>query len=100
MYLKELNGQLKAYKTSIDNINRLDNFSEFQISDEVANKLRHCLNFLSRDHWYLAIGKETDVIAWQITTTRIFSGVPEIPISGIINFRNELPVFDFKELDT
>lgn len=100
MYLKESNGQLKAYKTSSDIINQLKDFSEFQIFDQVANELRHNSNFLSRDYWYLVIGKETDVIAWEITTIKIFNGVPEIAIRGIIRFNNKLPVLDFEKLDT
>ena len=100
MYLKESNRQLKAYKTSIDSIKELNNFSEFQISDQVANELRHHLNFLSRDYWYLAIGKETDIIVWEINTMKFFNGVPEMAIRGIIKFKNELPVLDFEKLDT
>ncbi len=56
MQLKEVDGQLKAYKTAIDVINGLDDFSEFQVSARVAYALQQSSSFLAANYWSLAVG--------------------------------------------
>jgi hypothetical protein len=97
MQLRELNGQLKAYKTPNDEIHELDSYSEFHISERVANELRKDTDFLAENHWYLVIGKyeETAPIEWEITVCNSVSGqitIQEILIMGTIEFKNEFPV--------
>ncbi len=91
MQLRELNGNLKAYKTSNDVIHGLDSFSEFHISERVANELQKDSDFLAENHWYLAIGKyeETAPIGWEITVYR--NGL-QIPIEGTVEFEDGFPV--------
>ena len=91
MQLRELNGNLKAYKASNDVIHDLDDFSEFHISERVANELKQDPDFLAENHWYLATAycKETATIRWDIIVNR---SDYEIPIEGTVEFEDGFPV--------
>lgn len=93
MQLKEVDGQLKAYRTSIDVIHGLDDLSEFQVSSRVAYELRQSPNFLAENYWYLAVGStdETPLLEWEITV--IDGSTPvQAPIKGVIDVENGLAV--------
>jgi len=91
MQLRKVNGQLKAYKTAIDVLPPLGDFSEFQISDQVANKLKQSSDFLAEDHWCLVVGKhkETELFEWEISIL----GLPiQESIRGTVDLKNGFPV--------
>jgi len=94
MQLKEVDRQLKAYKTSIDVINGLDDFSEFQVSSRVAYELQQSSSFLAENYWYLAVGstdQTASLLEWEITV--IDNSAPaQAPIKGVIDVENGLAV--------
>ncbi|MBW4578772.1 MAG: hypothetical protein KME42_04255 [Tildeniella nuda ZEHNDER 1965/U140] len=95
MQLKEVDGQLKAYKTSIDVINGLDDVSEFQVSARVAYELQQSSSFLAENYWYLAVGSTDQtaslLVEWEITVTDGSTPV-QAPIKGVIDVENGLAV--------
>ncbi|MBW4474740.1 MAG: hypothetical protein KME45_30830 [Stenomitos rutilans HA7619-LM2] len=94
MQLKEVDGQLKAYKTSIDVINGLDDFSEFQVSSRVAYELQQSSSFLAENHWYLAVGSTdptASLLEWEITVIDDSTPV-QAPIKGVVDVESGLAV--------
>ncbi|MGB3517760.1 MAG: hypothetical protein WBA43_14995 [Elainellaceae cyanobacterium] len=97
MLLKEVDGQLKAYKTSVDVINGLDEYKEFLVSEHIAEDLRKDPNFLREDYWYLTVGKaatpdpNSDLLEFDIS---IHDGVLQKPIRGEVCFRDGRPVLE------
>ena len=98
MQLRELNGQLTAYKTTCDVINEdsVNQFHEFLISEQVANELRKCPSYLATDYWYLVISKDLSIgneeFYWEIT-------VRDVPLQlsnrGVVKFEDELIILSF-----
>ena len=99
MQLRELNGQLIAYRTpNIDVIKGeyVEQFHEFFISEQVANDLWKHQSHLDLDYWYLTVAKDLSVsdeqFYWEITVR----DVPvQHPIQGIVKFENNSPVLAF-----
>lgn len=94
MQLKEVDGQLKAYKTSIDVINGLDDFSEFQVSARVTYELRQSSSFLAENYWYLAVGsinQTASILEWEITVIDHSTPV-QVPLRGVVDIENGLAV--------
>jgi len=99
MQLKELNGQLIAYRTPNFDVIKgeyVEQFHEFLISEQVANDLRKYQSHLDLDYWDLAVAKDLSTcdeqFYWEITV-RV---VPmQHPIQGIVKFENSLPVLAF-----
>ncbi|WP_008315756.1 hypothetical protein [Leptolyngbya sp. PCC 6406] len=91
MYLKEVDGNLRAYKTSIDMVLKLDGHDEFSVSARLAKELKSYPDFLNKNYWYLATGKYEDSaqIEWEISVC----GIPiQVPIKGHVMFKNGSPV--------
>lgn len=103
MHLKEIDGNLRACKTSIDVIDSaLDRYNEgFLVSERVAEKLKRVaeestnnLNFLDQDYWYLVIRKNLDQTAWEIT---VYEVPIQKPITGYVSFENDPPVLQMRQ---
>lgn len=94
MQLKEVDGQLKAYKTSIDMVNGLDDFSEFQVSSRVAYELQQSSSFLAENYWCLTVGspdQSAAILEWEITVIDDSTPV-QAPIKGVVDVESGLAV--------
>jgi hypothetical protein len=109
MQLKEINGQLIAYRNSIalDIIdNDLDIFNDFLISLQVANHLRNTSDYLAENHWRLTIVKHIvndklviddsgkPMFKWEISVNSSIQQYKDI-IEGFIKFNYALPILVF-----
>ncbi|XGV98903.1 MAG: hypothetical protein ACAF41_08165 [Leptolyngbya sp. BL-A-14] len=94
MQLKEVDGQLKAYKTSSDVINGVDDFSEFQVSSRVAYELQQSSSFLAENHWCLTVGspdQTASILEWEITVMDDSTPL-QVPLTGVVDIESGLAV--------
>lgn len=89
MNIKEIDGDLRAYKTSIDIIHGLDGCDEFLLSERVAQELKRSPDFLNEGYWYLAIGEDSTSLIWEISVNGVSL---QVPLKGQINFEDGQPV--------
>jgi len=94
MQIKEVDGQLKAYKTAIDVVNGLDDFSEFQVSARVAYELQQSSSFLAENYWSLAVGSTAptaSILEWEVTVID-YSTPLQVPLRGVVDIESGLAV--------